>query len=157
VAGLLAAAGFLQIGPLILLIVAAAIVGDSVGYWFGANVGVRLFDRKDSRFFKKAYLRRTELFYEKYGARAVILARFVPIVRTLAPILAGIGGMPYRRFLSFNIVGGVAWGFGVTALGYSLGSVFPEIEAYVLPISLLIILVSFLPIFTNILRGRRAV
>ena len=157
VAGLLAAAGFLQIGPLILLIVAAPIVGDSVAYWFGANVGVRLFDRKDSRFFKKAYLRRTELFYEKYGARAVILARFIPIVRTLAPILAGIGGMPYRRFLSFNIVGGVAWGFGVTALGYSLGSVFPEIEAYVLPISLLIILVSFLPIFTNILRGRRAV
>src|SRR3989344_1779163 len=104
---------------------------------FAASVGVRLFDRKDSRFFKKAYLRRTELFYEKYGARAVILARFVPIVRTLAPILAGIGGMPYRRFLSFNIVGGVAWGFGVTALGYSLGSGFPPSEGDVLPVSLL--------------------
>lgn len=157
VAGLLAATGFLHIVPLILLVVAAAIIGDSLGYWFGANVGIRLFDRKDSRFFKKEYLRRTELFYRRYGARAVVLARFVPIVRTIAPILAGVGGMPYRRFLSFNIVGGVVWGMGVTSLGYSLGSVFPGIERYVLLISLAIIFVSFFPIFTNVLRGRRAV
>jgi membrane-associated protein len=156
-AGLLAASGFFNVGALIMLVVVAAIVGDSVGYWFGSEVGEMLFKRKDSRFFKQEYLKRTERFYEKYGGRAIVLARFVPIVRTLAPILAGISSMPYRTFLSYNIIGGLVWGVGMISLGYFLGSVIPNSEKYVLPLSLVIILISFLPILLNLVRNKHAV
>ena len=156
-AGLLSAAGFLNAGPLVVLVVAAAIVGDSLGYWFGANVGLNFFKRKDSLFFKQEYVTRTERFYETYGGRAVVLARFVPIVRTIAPILAGIGSMTYKTFLSFNVLGGLFWGAGMILLGYFLGSVIPNSEQYILPLSLVIIVISFLPIFINLLRGRKAV
>ena len=156
-AGLLSGAGYLSFLPLVIFVVFAAILGDSVGYWFGANVGPALFKRKDSLLFKQEYLKRTERFYQKYGGRAVILARFVPIVRTLAPILAGVGRMEYQTFLAYNAIGGLLWGVGMTSLGYFLGSVIPNSQEYILPISLIIIVVSFLPIFTNFLRGRRAV
>jgi membrane-associated protein len=156
-AGLLSAGGFLAFGPLVFVVVVAAIVGDSVGYWFGANVGVNFFKRKDSFFFKQEYLKRTERFYQTYGGRAVVLARFVPIVRTIAPILAGIGSMTYKQFLSFNILGGLLWGAGMLSLGYSLGSIIPNAEDYILPISFVIIVVSFLPILINLARGKRAV
>lgn len=156
-AGLLSGGGILAFGPLVLFVVVAAIVGDSVGYWFGANVGVNFFKRKDSFFFKQEYLKRTELFYQKYGGRAVVLARFVPIVRTLAPILAGVGSMKYSLFLKYNILGGVLWGAGMLSLGYFLGSVLPDSERYILPISLIIIVLSFFPILINIFRGKRAV
>lgn len=155
-AGLVASTGILEPIPLMLLVVLAAIVGDSVGYWFGANVGTGFFERKDSRFFKQEYLRRTERFYEKYGGRAVVLARFVPIVRTLAPILAGIGKMKYRTFLTYNVIGGVTWGVGMTSLGYFLGSIIPGSEKYILPLSLVIVVISFFPIWWNIMRGKRA-
>lgn len=156
-AGLLSAAGFLAPIPLIVFVVTAAIVGDSVGYWFGANVGINFFKRKDSRFFKQEYVKRTELFYQKYGGRAVVLARFVPIVRTIAPILAGIGTMQYGTFLRYNVLGGALWGAGMISLGYFLGSLIPGSERYILPISLVIIVISFLPILINIIRGKRAV
>lgn len=156
-AGLLSAAGFLAPAPLIALVVISAILGDSVGYWFGANVGTNFFKRKDSRFFKQEYLKRTELFYQKYGGRAVVLARFVPIVRTIAPILAGIGTMKYGTFLRYNILGGTLWGAGMLSLGFTLGSIIPNSEHYILPISLVIIVLSFLPILINLLRGKRAV
>ena len=156
-AGLLSAGGFLAFGPLVFIVVIAAIVGDSVGYWFGANVGVGFFKRKDSRFFKQEYLKRTERFYQRYGGRAVILARFVPIVRTIAPILAGIGSMTYKKFLSYNVLGGCLWGIGMVSLGYFLGTFIPGSEKYILPLSLVIILVSFFPIFSNLTRGERAV
>ncbi|MDP2655640.1 MAG: VTT domain-containing protein [bacterium] len=156
-AGLLSAAGFLAPFPLIALVVLAAITGDSVGYWFGANVGVNFFKRKDSRFFKQEYVKRTELFYQKYGGRAVVLARFVPIVRTIAPILAGIGTMKYSTFLRYNILGGTLWGIGMTSLGYFLGSIIPNSERYILPISLVIIIISFLPILINLMQGKRAI
>lgn len=155
-AGLLSAAGFLEFLPLVLLVTGAAILGDSVGYWFGANVGTNLFARKDSRFFKQEYLKRTERFYEKYGGRAVILARFVPIVRTLAPVLAGIGSMKYRTFLAYNVVGGCIWGIGMTSFGYFLGSIIPNSERYILPLSLVIIFLSFLPILINLMSGKKA-
>ena len=155
-AGLIAAGGFFSIVPLILVIVASAIVGDSVGYWFGAHMKGRLFENKDARFFKQEYVERTEKFYEKYGGRAVILARFVPIVRTLAPILAGMGSMRYRTFVSYNVIGGLLWGAGMTLIGYLLGSVIPESEKYILPISLVIIALSFLPIAINLIRGNKA-
>ena len=156
-AGLLSAAGFLAPIPLVVFIVIAAIVGDSVGYWFGKNVGINFFKRKDSLFFKQEYVKRTEFFYQKYGGRAVVLARFVPIVRTLAPILAGIGTMHYAKFLRYNALGGLLWGAGMISLGYFLGSIIPNSERYILPISLAIIIVSFLPIFINLLNGKRAV
>jgi membrane-associated protein len=155
-AGILSGGGLLSIVPLMVAVSIAAIVGDSVGYWFGANVGINFFNRKDSRFFKQEYVKRTQQFYEKYGGRSVVLARFVPIIRTLAPILAGIGSMPYRTFLTYNALGGILWGVGVTALGYLLGSIIPDSERYVLPISLVIILVSFFPIIVNVVRGKRA-
>lgn len=156
-AGLLSAGGFLAVGPLVLFVVIAAILGDSVGYWFGANVGTNFFKRKDSFFFKQEYLKRTERFYKIYGGRAVVLARFVPIVRTLAPILAGVGSMTYRTFLSFNMIGGLLWGAGMVLIGYSLGSIIPNSQNYILPFSLIIIVLSFLPILINIFRGRRAI
>lgn len=156
-AGLLSAGGFLSFGPLVFLVVMAAIIGDSVGYWFGANVGVNFFKRKDSLFFKQEYLKRTEHFFQKYGGRAVVLARFVPIVRTIAPILAGIGSMTYPTFLKYNILGGLLWGAGMLSLGYFLGSIIPNSERYILPFSLVIIVLSFLPIIMNIVRGKRAI
>lgn len=156
-AGLLSAGGFLAFGPLTFVVVIAAIVGDSVGYWFGANVGVNFFKRKDSFFFKQEYLKRTERFYQKYGGRAIVLARFVPIVRTIAPILAGIGSMTYRTFLTYNTLGGLLWGAGMVSLGYFLGSILPNSEQYILPISLAIIIVSFLPILLNLASGKRAI
>ncbi len=156
-AGLLSAGGFLAFGPLVFFVVIAAIIGDSVGYWFGANVGVNFFKRKDSFFFKQEYLKRTERFFQTYGGRAVVLARFVPIVRTIAPILAGIGSMTYTTFLKYNVLGGLLWGAGMLSLGYFLGSIIPNAEHYILPLSLVIIVVSFLPILINLLRGKRAV
>ena len=155
--GLLATNGFFIVGPLIMVVVVAAIIGDSVGYWFGSEVGDRLFDRKDSRFFKQEYLLRTERFYKKYGGRAVVLARFVPIVRTIAPILAGVSSMKYRVFLAYNMLGGFLWGAGMVLLGFLLGSIIPDSEKYILPLSLVIVAVSFLPIFFNLARGKRAV
>jgi membrane-associated protein len=155
--GLLAGGGILAFFPLLFFVVIAAIAGDSVGYWFGKNVGVNFFNRKDSLIFKQEYLKRTQAFYKKYGGRAVILSRFVPIVRTLAPILAGISGMKYTNFLSFNMLGGTLWGAGMLSLGYFLGSILPNSEHYITPISVVIILVSFLPIILNVVRGKRAI
>lgn len=156
-AGLLSSGGFLAIQPLILLVVAAAILGDSVGYWLGMKAGDSLATRPDSRFFKREYLTRTEQFFATYGGRAVVLARFVPIIRTIAPLFAGAGSMRYRTFLAYNVIGGVLWGAGMLLLGYSLGSVVPESEKYLLPISLAIIAASFLPILINLARGKRAI
>ena len=156
IAGLLAAAGFLNIAPLVAIVVISAILGDSVGYWFGANVGDNLFKKKNSRFFKQEYVERTKKFYEEYGARSVVLARFVPIVRTIAPILAGVGAMRYTRFVTFNALGGLLWGSGLTFLGFFLGTAIPNSDQYVLPISLVIILLSFLPIFINIRRNKKS-
>lgn len=155
VAGLLAANRFLSIEPLVLLVVVAAILGDSVGYWFGMRVGESLLQRKNSRFFKQEYVVRTQEFFKSYGGRAIVFARFVPIVRTIAPILAGVGEMTYRRFLPYNALGGFLWGGGVVLLGFSLGSVLPNSSHYVLPLSLVIIVISFLPVLVHSLRGRR--
>jgi len=156
-AGLLAGGGVLSFAPLAAVVVVAAILGDTVGYWFGKNVGGTLFTRPDSRFFKQAYLKRTQIFYQAYGARAIVLARFLPIIRTLAPILAGVGGMHYGRFLSYNALGGFLWGAGIISAGYFLGVALPGSEHYILPISLAIIILSFLPILVNLLSGKRAI
>lgn len=155
-AGLLSSQGYIDFWPLLLLCAAAAIFGDSVGYAFGRKVGPKLFVREDSRFFKKAYLERTKVFYERHGKKTIILARFVPIVRTFAPILAGVGGMHYKTFLSYNIIGGLGWTVGLLSLGYVLGKTVPDIDRYLLPIILLIIILSMIPNAVEFIRSRRS-
>lgn len=153
-AGLLASQGLLHIESTVALVVVAAIAGDSFGYWFGAKAGPRIFTREDSLFFHKKHIERTRKFYLKYGARAVIIARFVPVVRTFTPILAGVGSMPYRTFARYNIIGGTLWGAGMTLLGYFLGTLIPGIDHYLLPIVLAIIVISFFPIAREVIKGR---
>lgn len=149
-AGLLASQNILSIQYLILGCFVAAVLGDSVGYLTGHRLGRRLFHREDSRLFHKKHLVSAQRFYEKHGKKAIVLARFVPLMRTFAPIVAGIAAMHYRTFLAYNVVGGFIWTFGVTLLGYSLGAVIPEalipeVDKYLLPIILVVIVVSLLP------------
>jgi membrane-associated protein len=127
-----------------------------VGYAFGRRVGRRLFLREDSAIFKKKHLLAAEAFYEKHGGKAIVLARFIPIVRTFAPIVAGIGEMQYRRFVSFNIFGGLLWACGVTLAGYFFGHLIPQedIDKYLLPIILLLIIIPGLPSVIHVLRDR---
>jgi membrane-associated protein len=136
----------------------AAVVGDSVGYLFGKRVGPRLFQREDSRFFSKKNIYRAQAFYDKQGGKAIVLARFIPIVRTFAPIVAGIGEMQYSRFLMFNVVGGLLWTVGVTLAGYFLGASLPadKIDTYLLPIIILIVVVSVAPPVYHLWKERQS-
>jgi membrane-associated protein len=138
-----------------LLIVLAAIVGDQVGYLFGRKVGPTLFRRPDSRLFKQENIEKAHAFFEKHGAKSIVLARFVPIVRTFTPIIAGVSRMEYRTFVTFNIIGGVLWGAGVTLLGAALGKV-DFVHEYIELILVGIVLLSVLPIAIEFLRARRA-
>ena len=154
-AGILASQGFLNIWILALGTWCFAVLGDSVGYWFGHRVGRKLFEREDSRFFKKAHLLHAQEYFDKHGRKTIILARFIPIVRTFAPIIAGIGSMQYRIFLSYNIIGGTIWGLGVPLVGYFLGNAIPNIDHYLIPIIAGIILVSLIPPLIEIVKARR--
>ena len=155
-AGLLAGAdGVLNLWALLGLLTLAAIAGDSVGYAIGYHFGPRIFAREDSRLFHKDHLRRTQRFYERYGAKTIILARFVPIIRTFAPTLAGVGRMRYRTFLIFNVVGGVGWVASMTLIGYFLGRAIPDVMRYLHWLIAVIILVSFVPILREWHLARR--
>lgn len=154
-AGFLASEGYFNISVLVIGIVVAAIAGDAVGYSFGRQVGRRLYDRPESRWFKRSHLLAAEAFYDKHGGKAIVLARFVPIVRTFAPIVAGASNMRYRRFALFNVAGGLLWGVGVTVGGYVLGNAIPNIDRYLLPIILLIILISLLPTLVHLAHSQR--
>jgi membrane-associated protein len=145
VAGLLASQGILPIIWLLLGACVAAILGDSVGYSFGLKVGRKLFEKGESFLFKKKYLIQTEAFFAKYGSKAVVLARFVPIVRTFTPILAGVGKMKYSVFIRYNIIGGFMWSLMLILGGYYLGRLVPGVDKYILPIVLVIIVISFVP------------
>jgi len=153
-AGLLASQHFLSIWALFAFVPIAAILGDNFGYWFGAKVGPKIFTREDSFFFHKHHIKRTQEFYAKYGAKAVVIARFIPIVRTFTPVLAGVGKMPYVVFMKYNILGGVLWGVGMLFLGFSLGSVVPNIDHYILPIVVAIIVISFSPIIREVIKHK---
>jgi len=153
-AGLLASQGFFNVWILIPLLTAAAILGDNAGYWFGSKVGVSFFFRKDSRFFKREYLEKAKDFYDRHGAQTILLARFIPVVRTFAPILAGITQMRYRSFLTYNVIGAICWGAGVTFAGYYLGVRIPEIEHYLMWVVLAIVIVSTLPVLWELRRPR---
>jgi membrane-associated protein len=154
-AGLLAAAGHLSIWWLNALLMAAAIVGDSVGYAIGARVGPRIFTREKSLLFNPRHVERTRRFYEKYGPKTIVIARFVPIVRTFAPVLAGVGMMEYRRFLTYNVAGGVGWVASMSVAGYLLGQTVPNISKHVHVLVIVIIVLSCIPIGVEIYRERR--
>lgn len=144
-AGILAATGFFNLPLLVILVVVAAITGDQVGYLFGRRVGPRIFNREDSLLFHKKNLYAAQAFYERHGGKTIVLARFMPIVRTFAPIVAGVGEMHYSRFVLFNVLGGLLWGAGVTLAGYFLGNLIPDIDRYLLPIIALIVIASVAP------------
>lgn len=154
-AGLVASQGYINLWFLLIGSAVAAILGDSVGYAFGKKVGPKIFKKEDSKFFKKVYLERTKTFYERHGKKTIILARFIPIVRTFAPILAGVGEMNYRTFISYNVVGGIGWTFSMLILGYALGKFIPNVDQYILPIVLGIIVISMLPNAFDYLKTRR--
>ncbi len=134
----------------------AAVAGDSVGYWFGAKVGPRIFTKQESLFFKREYVLRAQAFYEKHGGKTIILARFLPIVRTFAPIVAGVGKMKYTTFLAFNMVGGFVWAVGMSLAGYFLGEIIPpdEVDKFILPIIAFIIFISIAPTAFHILKEK---
>ncbi|MFG2997299.1 DedA family protein [Streptomyces sp. NPDC048340] len=156
-AGLLVANGEYIKQPLWLvctLIVAAAIIGDQVGYLIGKYFGPKLFNKPNSKLFKRENLDAAHDFMEKHGPKAIVLARFVPIIRTFAPMVAGAGAMKYRTFLTYNIIGGIAWGAGVTCLGYKLGQ-FDVIKNNIEPIFIGIVLVSVIPVVFEVLKARK--
>ncbi len=144
-AGFLASQGYISFPILLVGTFVAGVVGDSVGYAFGNKIGPKLFSREESLFFNKKHIKRAQDFYDKYGKKTIILARFMPIVRTFAPIVAGVGNMQYRTFVLFNIIGGFLWTWSMLWLGYGLGSLIPDPDKYVLPVIVIIIVVSAFP------------
>ncbi|OGK10093.1 hypothetical protein A2767_00530 [Candidatus Roizmanbacteria bacterium RIFCSPHIGHO2_01_FULL_35_10] len=151
-AGFLASQGIFNIKILAVLCFIGAVAGDTVGYWFGHKVGRNLFQKKDSLLFHKDNLMKAEKFYEKYGKKTIVIARFMPMIRTFAPIVAGIGSMNYKTFISYNVFGGLIWGVGLTLAGYYLGNLIPDVDKYLLPIVLGIIIVSIAPPAYHVLK-----
>jgi membrane-associated protein len=152
--GAVAGAGNLNLFVVNLVLMTAAIAGDSFGYALGRRTGPAIFSRPDSRWFRREHLDRTHAFYEKYGGKTIIYARFVPIVRTFAPFVAGIGKMDYGRFISFNVFGGIGWVFSMTMLGYLLGGV-PIVKQHLEKVILLIILISVVPVIVEGVKASR--
>ena len=152
--GVVAGAGQLDIVLVVVILSAAAMLGDSTGYLLGRKTGPKIFSRPDSRLFKQEYVTRTRRFYEKYGGKTIVFARFVPIVRTFAAFVAGVGQMPYLRFLPFSVCGGIGWVTMMSLLGYELGSV-PFVRKHFDQVILLIIFVSLLPTIIEVIKARR--
>lgn len=155
-AGFLASQGYLNIFILVPLLGVAAVLGDNVGYWFGSHFGPRIFNREDSLFFHKKHVDRTREFYARYGTKTILIARFVPFVRTFAPILAGVGNMHYPSFLFYNILGALLWACGITTLGYTLGSVIPSAADYLELIVLGIIAATLTPAAYEYWKSRKS-
>ena len=154
-AGLLAAGGTLNIWWLNALLIVAAVVGDSVGYAIGRRLGPRLFTREKSLLFNPAHVERTRRFYARHGAKTIVIARFVPIVRTFAPVVAGVGQMEYRRFVFYNVAGGIGWVVSMTSVGYLLRQSIPNIGSYIPIVVPVVIVLSCIPIAIELLRERR--
>lgn len=154
-AGFLSSQGYFSIVPLTILLFIAAVGGDAVGYLFGKKVGPKVFSRPQSFFFHPSHIDKTAKFFEKYGSKTILIARFVPVVRTFAPIMAGVGGMKYSTFAKFNMIGGFLWAVGLTVLGYVFGQNVPNADQYVLPIIAVIIVISFIPPIWEYLKERK--
>ena len=153
--GVVAGAGQLNIVLVNVLLMAAAVIGDTVGYLLGRKAGPHIFNRPDSRFFRREHLLRTHAFYEKHGGKTIVYARFIPIIRTFAPFVAGVGEMNYVRFLSYNIFGGIGWVFLMTMLGYTLGNV-QLVRQHFEKVIVAIVVISFLPAVLEVLKSRRS-
>lgn len=151
-AGLLAAQGFFSLPWLILITFLAAVIGDNVGYAFGRRWGRRLFQKKEGRFFHKDNLTKAEAFYKEYGAKTIVLARFIPFIRTFAPIVAGIAEMPYSVFVTYNLVGGALWSAGLLTGSFYLGRLVPNLDRYLLIIIFVIVLASIWPAWREVRR-----
>lgn len=150
-AGFLASQGYLDLTTLVLGFFVFAVLGDSIGYYIGAKFGPKIFAKENSILFQKKHLSRAQSFYDKHGGKTIILARFIPVIRAFAPVVAGAGKMNYKRFITFNLVGGALWAIGVTSAGYYLGSLIPDVDKYLLPIIGLIIIASLLPVIHHVL------
>lgn len=144
-AGFLASGDLLNIYIICLTAFPAAVIGDNIGYSFGKKIGPKIFVKQDGFLFNQKNIKKSQEFYEKYGSKTLVLARFMPIVRTFVPILAGVGKMHYRTFFVFNVIGALLWAIGLPIIGYFLGSLIPSIDRYILPIITLIILISIAP------------
>jgi membrane-associated protein len=154
-AGILAAAKVLPVGWLLSLVPLCVIAGDQVGYWIGRRAGEALYKREDSLLFKKRHLERAHSFYEKYGGKTIILARYVPIVRTFAPPVAGAAKMNYRRFVAFSVLGGILWVWSMVLIGYFLAATIPNVEKNLHIVIAIVIFISILPAIIEVLRQRR--
>ncbi len=154
VVGTVAGAGHLDIVTVNIVLMAAAIIGDTFGYMLGRQTDPRIFSRPDSRLFRREHVERTQRFYEKHGGKTIIYARFVPIVRTFAPFVAGVGKMDYGRFVAFNVFGGIGWVLGMTMLGYGLGGV-PIVKQHLEKVILLIVFLSVLPVIAEAVKSYR--
>lgn len=157
--GLLPGSLPISIHLFVVMLFIAAVLGDTVGYWFGRKTGPKIFKKPDARLFKQSHIQKAQDFYDKHGGKTIIIARFVPIVRTFAPIVAGVGKMEYKKFLSYNVIGGFLWTFGITYLGYFAGHAFQamgiEIDTVLLPIIAVIILLSIAPPAIHILKEKK--
>ena len=155
-AGVLAAGGAMSIQLTIIAIIIAAVIGDNVGYSIGKASGKRLFKKQDGILFRQEYVEHAEKFYEKHGGKAIIMARFIPIVRTFAPMVAGIGNMDRRKFFAYNVIGAILWATSVTLLGYFIGSKIPQIGEYLEYALLAVIVLSFAPALYHIVKDPRS-
>jgi membrane-associated protein len=154
-AGFLASQDLISIWWLLILCFIAAVAGDSVGYYFGRKTGPMIFKREDSLFFHKKHIEKAKVFYDKHGKKTIFFARFIPIIRTFVPIVAGIANMDYKTFIRYNLIGGFVWTWGMLGAGYILGNLIPNAEKYLTPIILTIIAVSFLPAIIEFFRQRK--
>jgi membrane-associated protein len=153
-AGLFAARGDLDLWSFFLFVSLAAIIGDTIGYTIGARTGPKIFTREDSLLFHKKHLITTKEFYDRYGGVTIIIARFMPIVRTFAPLVAGVGGMEYRRFVFYNVAGGIGWVVTMTSLGYFLGKAVPGIDRHIDVVIAVVIFLSLLPAIIKLAREK---
>lgn len=154
-AGFLASQGYMSIAVLIAVCFSAAVLGDSLGYGLGKRFGSRVFRKEDSLFFRKEHLQRAQRFFEDHGGKTIIYARFIPVVRTFAPLLAGVGMMKYSYFLAYNLIGGALWAIGLPLLGFWLGGIVPDADKFILPVILGIVIISILPNIIYLLTSRK--
>ncbi len=151
-AGFFAAQGKLPLGWLILVIVTAAIIGDNVGFTIGQKAGRKIFSKEDGKFFRKEYVTQAEAFYEKHGGKTALFARFVPVVRTFSPLVAGVGAMSRKKFVIYDFFGALTWGAGITLLGHWLGSKVPNIDRYLFPVIAIAMILSFYPTIHHLVK-----
>lgn len=156
-AGFLATQGYISLPVLLIGAFLAAVLGDTVGYAFGKKIGPNLFTKEHSVFFDKKHIARAQAFYEQYGKKTIILARFLPVIRTFAPIIAGVGNMKYQTFITFNIIGGLLWTWSMLFFGYIFGSVVPNPDRYIIPVIILIMILSSIPTFYEVYKNRKAI